>query len=310
MDLLKNLHLPKGEAICYSGYREGQSPDSGIYPSYPEILEDLRMLENNWTYLRLYDCTKHAETVLKVIEKEKLHFKVMLGAYIGAERNNFGCPWGAIYSEEQLLLNKKSNLKQIRKLIKLANKYPQIVFSLSAGNEATVDWTDHYVPVDKVIRYVRLIKKYAIQPVTFCDNYVPWYDKLKPLVDEVDFISIHTYPVWEYKNIHEAMTYTKQNFDSIAQRYPHKPVVITEAGWATNSNGRGISPDNVSEEFQSIYYNDLMQWSKRDNVLIFIFEAFDEPWKGSPEPLEPEKHWGLYTVDRKPKKAMRNFPNP
>ena len=305
MDLLKMLHLPKGEAICYSGYREGQSPDNGIYPTYDEILEDLRILEKNWTYLRLYDCTKHAETVLKVIEKEKLHFKVMLGAYIGAERNNFGCPWGKIYAEDELKLNKINNLKQIKKLIKLANKYPEIVFSLSAGNEATVDWTDHYVTVDKVIRYVKLIKKYAKQPVTFCDNYVPWYDKLKPLVDEVDFISIHTYPVWEYKNIHEAMGYTKQNFDSIAKRYPHKPVVITEAGWATNSNGRGISPENVSEEFQSIYYNDLMKWSKKDNVLIFVFEAFDEPWKGSPEPLEPEKHWGLYTVNRKPKKVMR-----
>ncbi len=309
MDLLKTLHLPKGEAICYSGYREGQSPDNGIYPTYDEIMEDLRILEKNWTYLRLYDCTKHAETVLKVIKKEKLHFKVMLGAYIGAERNNFGCPWGAIYSDEQLQLNKKSNLMQIRKLIKLANIYPQIVFSLSAGNEATVDWTDHYVPVDKVIRYVRLIKKYTKQPVTYCDNYVPWYDKLKPLVDEVDFISIHTYPVWEYKNIHEAMGYTKQNFDKIAQRYPHKPVVITEAGWATNSNGRGINPDNVSEEFQSIYYNDLMKWSKKENVIIFVFEAFDESWKGSIEPLEPEKHWGLYTVDWKPKKVMRIAPN-
>jgi len=86
-------------------------------------------------------------------------------------------------------------LKQIRKLIKLANKYPEIVFSLSAGNEAVVEWTVHYVPVDKVISYVRIIKKGAKQPITFCENYIPWYDKLKPLVVEVDFIPIHTYPV-------------------------------------------------------------------------------------------------------------------
>ncbi len=307
MDLLKILHLPKGEAICYSGYREGQSPDAGIYPSYKEVLEDLRLLEKRWKYLRLYDCSKHAETVLKVIEKEKMDFKVMLGAYIGAERNNFGCPWGAVYSEDQIKKNKKENLKQIRKLIRLANKYPHIIFSLSAGNEATVDWTDHYVPVEKVVRYVKLIKKFTKQPVTFCENYVPWYDKLKPLVDEVDFISIHTYPVWEYKNIHEAMAYTKQNYDSIAQRYPHKPVVITEAGWATNSNGRGINPENVSEDLQSIYYTDLVKWSKKEQVLTFVFEAFDESWKGSPEPLEPEKHWGLFNIDRKPKKVMQAY---
>jgi exo-beta-1,3-glucanase (GH17 family) len=307
MTFLKSLNFPEGNAICYSGYRDGQSPDIEIYPSYDQVKEDLLILQKNWGYLRLYDCTKHAETVLKVIQKEKLNFKVMLGVYIGAELNNFGCPWGGTYSEEELKQNKLNNLKQIRKLIKLANKYPNIVFSLSAGNEATVDWTDHYVSVEKVISYVKMIKKGAKQPVTFCENYVPWYDKLKPLVEEIDFISIHTYPVWEYKNIHDAMAYTKQNYDSIADRYPHKPVVITEAGWATNSNGRGISPDNVSEEFQSIYYNDLEKWRKKEGVLAFVFEAFDETWKGSHESLEPEKHWGLFTVDRKPKKVMVNL---
>jgi exo-beta-1,3-glucanase (GH17 family) len=307
MDLLKILNLPEGKAICYSGYREGQSPDACVYPTYDQIFEDLLILQKNWLYLRLYDCSKHAEIVLSVIKKENLHFKVMLGAYIGAEMNNFGCPWGTIYTEEQIKQNKIDNLRQIKKLIRLANKYPDIVFALSAGNEATVDWTDHYVPVNRIVKYVKIIKQYAKQPITFCDNYVPWYEKLSPLVQVVDFISIHTYPVWEYKNIHEAMAYTRQNYNSIALKYPEKPVVITEAGWATQSNGHGINPDNVGEEFQAIYYNDLLKWSKREGVLTFIFEAFDEPWKGSPEPLEPEKHWGLFTVDRKPKKVMKSL---
>ena len=305
MNLFKSLGLPYGKAICYSGYREGQSPESGIYPAYDQIKEDLLILQDHWSYLRLYDCSLHAETVLQVIDQEKLSFKVMLGAYIGAELNNFGCPWGTIFSEEELESNAKDNLAQVRKLIRLANRYPDIIFSLSAGNEATVDWSDHYVSVEKVISYVRMIKNEARQPVTFCENYIPWYDKLKLLVEEVDFISIHTYPVWEYKNIHEALAYTRQNYYGIADRYPNKPVIITEAGWATNSNGRGIDPGNVSQEFQAIYYNDLVEWSENERIMTFVFEAFDEPWKGSPEALEPEKHWGLFTVDRKPKKVMR-----
>ena len=220
MDLFKTLGLPVAKAICYSGYREGQSPESEIFPTYEQIKEDLLILQNQWSYLRLYDCSIHAETVLKVIENEKLGFKVMLGAYIGAELNNFGCPWGKIFTEEELKRNKKKNVAQIRKLIKLANQYPHIIFSLSAGNEATVDWTDHYVSVESVLCYVRMIKKETSQPVTFCENYVPWYDKLKQLADEVDFISIHSYPVWEYKHIHEALEYTKQNYQTIADRYP------------------------------------------------------------------------------------------
>ena len=306
MNYTKAMHIPPGKAICYSGFREGQDP-GGVFPSYEEIKEDLLMLHNHWQYLRLYDCDKHSEIVLEVIQKEHLDFKVMLGAYIVAEANNYGCPWGGSYSEDQLQENKSINLKQIRKLIDLANKYPDIIFSLSAGNEACVDWTDHYVPVEKVIDYVKMIKKEAKQPVTFCENYLPWLDKLKDLVEAVDFISIHTYPVWEYKNIHEAMEYTKSNYYAVADTYPHKPVVITEAGWTTYSNGRGICPSNVSEEFQSIYYNDLMDWSMDADILTFVFEAFDESWKGSNEALEPEKHWGLFTVNRKPKKVMQDL---
>ena len=40
-------------------------------------------------------------------------------------------------------------------------------------------------------------------------------------------------------------------------------------------------------------------------MLTFVFEAFDEPWKGSEDPLEPEKHWGLFNVDRTPKLVMQ-----
>lgn len=294
-------------AICYSGFREGQSPHTRVFPTYDQIKEDLMILQGHWKFLRLYACDQQTDTVLEVIKKEGFDFKVMLGAYIGAEMNNFGCPWGGSFSEAELLNNKEKNLDEIEKLIHLANQYPEIVFSLSAGNEATVHWTDHYVPVETVINYVKILKNACRQPVTFCENYVPWLNKLEGLVEVVDFISIHTYPVWEYKNIHEALEYTKQNYNCIADKYPNIPVVITEAGWATNSNGRGIDPQNVSEDLQEIYYKDLMEWTRKEEILCFYFEAFDEPWKGSPEPLEPEKHWGLYTVDREPKKVMQEL---
>jgi exo-beta-1,3-glucanase (GH17 family) len=300
----KRTNIQVEKAICYSGYREGQQP-GGVMPSYSEIKEDLSILQRHWNYLRLYDCDEYAELVLEVIQTEKFDLKVMLGAYIVAEMNNFGCPWGGSYSEEELDANKQKNAERIEKLIVVANQYSDIVFALSAGNEACVDWTDHYVPEESVIKYVRRLKQGAKQPVTFCENYIPWITKLKALAAEVDFISIHTYPVWEYKNIHESLSYTQQNYQAVVNCYPDKTVLITEAGWATHSNGRGICPENVSEDNQMVYYNDLMAWSEKEGVLVFVFEAFDEPWKGSPEPLEPEKHWGLFKVDRTPKLVMR-----
>ncbi len=296
--------LPSGDAICYSGYREGQSPAEAIFPSVDEIREDLYILRKHWRMLRLYDCSLHAERVLEVIREDGLEFKVMLGAYLGAEVNNFGCPWGGVYSEEHLATSTLANDAEIGRLILLARRYEDIVFSVAVGNEATVDWTDHFVPVPRMIEHVRRVRRSVVQPVTFCENYVPWHHKLRDLVPELDFISLHTYPVWEYKHIHEAIHHTRDNYESVAKLYPGVPVVITEAGWATNSNGRGIPPENSSQELQEIYYADLMEWSRREGILTFVFEAFDEPWKGSPDPMEPEKHWGLFTVDRRPKRLM------
>ena len=304
------LRLPAGNAICYSGYREGQSPDSKVYPSLQEIREDLHLLQANWRLLRLYDCSLHAQRVLQVIHEDGLDMQVMLGAYLGPEMNNFGCPWGGTYSEEHLAASVLENQAELQRLIALAKRYPRIVFSVAVGNEATVDWTDHFVPVPHMIDYVKRVKAAVQQPVTFCENYVPWQHKLRELVDAVDFISLHTYPVWEYKHIHEALDYTQANFDSVARLYPGKPIVITEAGWCTDSNGRGMPAQHAAQELQAVYYQDLMDWTRAAGILCFVFEAFDEPWKGSADPLEPEKHWGLFTVDRKPKQVMQALYGP
>lgn len=298
--------LEHGNAICYSGYREGQAPGS-VYPSYTEIKEDLLILAKNWKYLRLYDSSPHAETVLKVIDDEALDFMVMLGVDMAAEMSNPHCPWGAEFSDETLAKNRSANAAQVEKAIALSNRYPAIVFSVSVGNEASVEWSDHMVPVDSLINYVRHMKSRIRQPTTFCENYVPWTYKLEPLAEELDFISVHTYPAWEYRSMEDALEYTVQNYHSVVNHYPGKPVVITEAGWTTASNGRGIEPWNASEELQQDYYRQLLKWTTEERILTFVFEAFDEPWKGSPDAMEPEKHWGLFTVDRTPKLVMKEL---
>jgi exo-beta-1,3-glucanase (GH17 family) len=305
MKFSHKLGIDFGNAICYSGYREGQSPIDGTYPRYDQVVEDLKILESQWQYLRIYDCSQHANLVLKAIRNENLNFKVMLGADVSAEMQSPECPWISEHPEQVLQANRKANDLQINRLIELANEYSDIVFSVSVGNEASVEWSDHQVPVERLISFVKRIKQSASQPVTFCENYVPWIGKLEPLAAELDFISLHTYPVWEYQAVDAALQYTKQNYKGVAMHYPDKPVVVTEAGWTTHSNGRGIEAWNVSQEFQAQYYGQLMDWSNQKQILTFVFEAFDEPWKGSDDPQEPEKHWGMFTVDRKPKLAMQ-----
>lgn len=295
------------QGICYSGYRPGQSPDDGVYPSPEQIEEDLRILAQRWRYLRLYDTGPHAELVLSAIQRLGLDVEVLLGAWLAAEVNNPGCPWGAWYTDEQLAQNAVTNDEEVARLGEFVRRYHGIVSSVAVGNEATVDWTGHLVPVERVVALVQRARADVGLPVTFCENHVPWVGRLDALVPHLDFISVHTYPVWEYKGVHEALAVTQADVARIRARHPGVDVCITEAGWTTCSNGRGIEPHNAHVDLQTHYYEELTRWGEAEGIRVYVFEAFDEPWKGSPDPREPEKHWGLFTVDRRTKPVMAPY---
>jgi len=293
--------------ICYSGFRTGQHPDRGngaVNPSNKEILEDLKILgrHGDFPLIRLYDSMTNSEVVLQLIEQHKLKFKVMLGAWLAAEVNNPGCPWLKPFPESKLQANQRGNVAETQNLIRLANQYSNIVCAVAVGNEALVSWNDHMVPEASVIQYVRQVKGAVSQPVTVCDNYDWWAKHGQALARELDFVSVHTYPEWENKDIDQAMPYTIANLQAVRDALPDSRLVITEAGWATVAREFGARADEVK---QKKYYQDLYEWAGRMNLTTFFFEAFDEDWKGDEaDPLGAEKHWGLFTVDRKAKLVM------
>ena len=49
----------------------------------------------------------------------------------------------------------------------------------------------------------------------------------------------------------------------------------------------------------------LRAWLRASGNTAFLFEAFDENWKGSSDPADVEKHWGLHRADRTPKAALK-----
>jgi exo-beta-1,3-glucanase (GH17 family) len=298
-------------AVCYSGFRHGQHPDRGsgaVNPSDKEILEDLQLLSrhDNFGLIRLYDSQDNSQAVLRLIQDHKLKIKVVLGAWLDAEISNTNCPWlRQPISQSVLEANKLKNAREVQRAIRLATLYSNIVVAVAVGNEALVDWNDHMVPVESVIGYVRQAKKSISQPVTVADNYAWWARQGSALAKELDFVSVHTYPVWEGKDIDQAMAYTIANLQAVRDALPQGRLVITEAGWASVAKEFG---PRASEEKQKRYYQDLYAWAGRMNITTFFFEAFDEDWKGETnDPLAAEKHWGLFTVDRKAKRVMHDL---
>jgi exo-beta-1,3-glucanase (GH17 family) len=295
-------------ALAYSGFREGQHPDRGIgarNPTDEQILEDLHILvDHGYGLIRLYDTGENSRTTLELIEKHDLPIKVLLGIWLRAEVSNHeGCPWlDEPIPADELAANRLENGAEIKRGIELARRFEEIVVAINVGNEALVDWNDHMVPLEQVITYVRQVKKAATQPVTVADNYAWWISDGAPLAAEVDFLGVHTYPVWEQKSIDEGLSFTIENIEDVHAALPDMPIAILEAGWATTAVE---FPDQANEANQLRYYNELEAWAKSANVTVFFFEAFDEPWKGDPNNADgAEKHWGLFKVDRTPKLVM------
>jgi exo-beta-1,3-glucanase (GH17 family) len=297
-------------AVCYSGFRTGQHPDRGDgakNPTEKQILEDLLIISQHFTLIRLYDSGENSATVLKLIHENKLNIKVMLGIWLNAElSNHLSCAWLTEPIPQQTLDNNKlENAREIQRGITLANKYKKIVVAVNVANEALVDWNDHRVDVDTLISYVRKVKKTIKQPVTVAENYEWWAAHGVKLAKELGFIAIHIYPVWEGKDIDEGIKYSIENVQKVRNALPNARIVISEAGWATIASEFG---DRASEEKQKQYYNWITDWSKKMNITTFFFEAFDEDWKGeTTNPLGAEKHWGLYKIDRTPKMVMKKM---
>jgi exo-beta-1,3-glucanase (GH17 family) len=156
------------------------------------------------------------------------------------------------------------------------------------------------MPESSLIEHVKYLKKHTKLPITFNEGTYFWQTKCKHLAEFVDVISIHSYPVWVKIPHKDAFDYTVKDFNQTKKLFPNKPIIFTELGWPTKSDGPMIT-EETNELFQMNYLEKMISWGKENDVLMFIFEAFDEPWKGSNRPDEPEKHWGLWFENRQPK---------
>jgi exo-beta-1,3-glucanase (GH17 family) len=177
--------------------------------------------------------------------------------------------------------------------------------------------------------------------ITSSDNFASWgggdssyhVEDLKKLYEAVDYISIHTYPMhdthynpvfWglkpDEKELNQeqkmdalmlrSLNYAKRQYLSVKNYMRHigvdKPIHIGETGWGSSSDGLyGPSGSKACDEYKSaIYYQLMREWTNKEKISCFYFEAFDEIWKDQGNPQGSENHFGLFTIDGKAKYAL------
>lgn len=294
-----------GKAISYGCYRKGQAP--GIKgPTESQILEDLKIILNYWNLIRIYGSDENSERILKVIRKNNLQIKVMLGVWLEDEKNN---PH-----------RKEENLKQVLTAIRLSHDYDEIISAISVGNETQVFWSAHKMDINDFIKYIRIVRNNTSVPVTTADDYNFWNKpESKSVASEVDFIAVHVYPLWNGQTLENSIEWMSNIFfNEIKKFHPDKSLILGEIGWATNYDSTKIGDGQqgslikgeVGYAAQEKFLIKLSEWIDQNKVTTFLFEAFDEPWKGGGEnssPDEIEKHWGVFYENRTPKKSFLNF---
>ena len=278
--------------ISYGPFREGQAP-GGPDPTAAQIEEDLRILDPDFDLIRMYSTQGPTEQTLKIIHDNKLGLGVVLGAWVSPD-------------------DTEANALEAKEAIRLANAYPDVVLAVSVGNESQVDWSAHVTPVEELLKRLRHVRENVKQPVTTADDYNFWNKPRSHVVaKEVDFILLHAYAMWNGKSLDEALPWTSQTLAAIQEEHPGVPIAIGETGWATALNEEGDERKHIKapagEQEQATFFAGVYQAEGLKDIPVFTFEAFDEPWKGSDDPREVEKHWGIYNVDRTPKPAVASL---
>lgn len=278
------------------------------------------------------------------LKKEDSNFEmyVMLGAWIDCKNawtdlepiHNEESDRNAIEIAEAVRLTKA--YPEIIKIIAVGNEaMVNWATSYYVTPNIILKWVNHLQELKKQNKLVKEVW------ITSSDDFASWgggdtsyhTKDLEDLIKAVDYVSMHTYPYHNshynpnfWKTPHQEETFSdvekvnaamnrsvefaKMQYNTVKNYIksinPSKPVHIGETGWASSSDGfYGNEGSKASDEYkQALYYNSMREWTNKEGISCFFFEAFDEPWKDSGNPLGSENHFGLFTVDGKAKYAL------
>ncbi|SNR69752.1 Exo-beta-1,3-glucanase, GH17 family [Lutibacter flavus] len=177
--------------------------------------------------------------------------------------------------------------------------------------------------------------------VTSSDDFASWgggdtsyrTPDLEKLIKTVDYVSMHTYPMhntyynpqfWEVPDNEKGFTdlekvdaamlraleFAKKQYQDVSAYVKSidstKTIHIGESGWTTISDGHyGKESSRAADEYKAgSYYKMMREWTNVEKISLFYFEAFDEQWKDSGNPIGSENHFGLINLKGQAKYAI------
>jgi exo-beta-1,3-glucanase (GH17 family) len=266
--------------LAHGPFREGQSPETGVFPTEAQVREDISLNERLAKAERTFGCDNILFNIPQYCNDAGID------CYVGSWFNK-----GDSSGDQQTI-----NL-----LLQIADENYPTTKALIVGNEFLLG---NFEGESRLINLINQVNNATNVPVTTAETYNTWIDHPN-LVNAVDFIGIHIYPYWEGISIDGAAQFVVDKYNLIKQTFPGKEVVIFETGWPTEGSAHYSAVP--SEENQKKFLEDFIPLAEQNNIKYFIFEGFDEPWKAKYSDVED--HWGVFYENRTLKPQLESVLN-
>lgn len=258
--------------LTFDPMRKHDTQTNGSYPSEADIDSDLALLQDKVYAIRTYSVSRGLDKVPELAEKH--HLNVAIGAWIGPDL--------------------EKNRQELDLLYKTLQGNHKNIVRVIVGNEVLLRGD---VSEDQLIEYLREVRQWTDLPVSTAGTWIDWMTHPK-LVNEVDYIAVHLLPFWDGIPANKAVDNVFQLYQQLQNKYPEKPIVVTEVGWP--SAGQAVNKAVPSRANQAEFLRGVIRRAEQEKISYYIVEAFDQPWKATYEGAVGA-YWGVFDSDRRPK---------
>lgn len=268
--ILYRLH-----GLNFGPYVDGSNPDTGGPIAESTLQTLLQQIAPYTTWVRTYGCDAGLETAGRIAHDLKR--KIAMGAWLGA--------------------NLAANEQQLACLI--ARAQAGDVDLAVVGSETL--YRKELAPAQLISYIQRFRAAVPNTPVTTADVY----DRIvqnPEIMNAVDVILVNLYPYWERFKLDHAVAQVHGRYQYLQKIARGKPIILSETGWPSCGAQQGAaiaSPENAA-----FYFRNLISWARSQDVSVFYFEAFDEPWKAAVEGPQGAC-WGIWDKNGTLKNGMK-----
>jgi exo-beta-1,3-glucanase (GH17 family) len=248
--------------LCFSPYLEEQEPGSFIIEK--QIRERMEIIKPYTKWIRSFSCTDGNEMIPRIAHEYGIN--TLVGAWLGTDE--------------------KINEQEIKNVIQLAKDGHADI--IAVGNEVMYRGD---LSEDELLNFMSRVKNEVPNvPMGYVDAYYEFENRPR-ITEACDVILANCYPFWEGCSIEYSLLYMKDMYNRAVKAAKGKKVIISETGWP--NLGQTFHGAEPSFENAITYFINTQLWSKEDDIDIFYFSSFDEPWKIGDEG-DVGAYWGLW----------------